>query len=329
MRTQWALFTVLGTLFAGATHAAEWQPITTELLAKEKPGYGGLSGVVVDHTNGHLYVCLSDHGVFRSTDQGKTWERFGKDAFKGRTEWPGCFLLDPTGKSKRFLIALVYGAPITLGDGGDWQTLAKDSAHVDYAAIDWSTPEMKFVLTVKHESDGKLLVSDDGGKTFRDAGKGYGAAWIFDDKTAVIASVKTKDQPGGMLLRTTDAGKTFQPMGKHEIKTLPKWHDGALYWLMDDALFRTTDKGEKWEKLGDAKDARYGPIFGKDAKHLFVLTKDGVVESTDGGMMWSKPLPPPKEMKGVSPLTWLEYDPSSDTLYLMKMSSELYKLSRK
>ena len=48
---------------------------------------------------------------------------------------------------------------------------------------------------------------------------------------------------------------------------------------MDAALYRSTDKGEKWEKLGDVKDARYGPIFGKDAKQLFVLTKDGVVES--------------------------------------------------
>jgi photosystem II stability/assembly factor-like uncharacterized protein len=131
------------------------------------------------------------------------------------------------------------------------------------------------------------------------------------------------------LLRTTDGGKSFQAVAKHDIKALPKWFDGALYWLMDDALYRTTDKGEKWEELGKVKDARYGPIFGKDAKHLFVLTKDGVVESTDGGATWSKPIAPPKEMKGVSPLTWLEYDPASDTLYLMKMSSELYKLSRK
>ena len=77
------------------------------------------------------------------------------------------------------------------------------------------------------------------------------------------------------------------------------------------------------------KDARYGPIFGKDAKQLFVLTGAGVVESTDGGKTWSMPLAAPKELKGISSLTWLDYDPTSDTLYLMKMGSELYKLSRK
>ena len=57
------------------------------------------------------------------------------------------------------------------------------------------------------------------------------------------------------------------------------------------------------------KDALYGPVFGKDGKHLFVLTKAGVAESTDGGATWSKPLAPPKEMKGVGGLSWLEYDP--------------------
>jgi BNR/Asp-box repeat len=316
-------------LLGGAVNAADWQALTTELIAKEKPGYGGVSGVVVDHTNGHVYLCLSDRGIFRSTDQGKTWERFGKGAFKGRTEWPGCMLLDPTGKTHLLLIALVYGAPITLGDGGEWQTLAKDSAHVDYAAVDWSDPHRNFVLTLKHESDGKLLVSQDGGKTFREAGNGFGAAWVFDEKTAVIAEIKAKGVAGGHLLRTTDGGKTFQSVGNYEIKSVPKWHDGALYWLMSGALYRTTDKGAKWEKLGDVKDARYGPLFGKDAKQLFVLTGAGVVESLDGGKTWSQPLAPPKELKGISSLTWLEYDPASDTLYLMKMGSELYKMSRR
>ena len=159
MRTIWIVITLLMFIFTVPVNAADWEPITTDLLAKEKPGYGGLSGVVVDHANGNLYVCLSDRGIFRSTDQGKTWERFGKDALKGRTEWPGCFLLDPTGKTKRFLLARVYGEPIAVGDGGEWKTMAKDGAHVDFASADWSDPEMKFVLTVKHEADGKLLLS--------------------------------------------------------------------------------------------------------------------------------------------------------------------------
>src|SRR5437763_304911 len=102
-------------LFAPVVSAAEWRPVTTELLEREKPGYGGLSGVVVDHATGRVFVDLSDRGVFTSTDQGKTWERLGKDPIKGRTETPGCFQIDPTRKTDRLLLPTVYGGPVAVG----------------------------------------------------------------------------------------------------------------------------------------------------------------------------------------------------------------------
>ena len=94
-----------------SVRGADWQPVTTELLKKEKPGYGGLSGVAVDHATGHIFVDVSDRGVFRSTDLGQTWERVG-GVIKGRTETPGCLQLDPTGKTRRVLMATVYGGPV-------------------------------------------------------------------------------------------------------------------------------------------------------------------------------------------------------------------------
>ena len=101
-----------------------------------------------------------------------------------------------------------------------------------------------------------------------------------------------------------------------------------LYWLTDSVLIATPDKAKTWTQMGVVKDAQYGPVFGKTAKHLFVLTKSGVVESTDGGTVWSAPVAPPAEMKGLGGLSWLEFDPQHDTVYLMKMGSELYRLSR-
>src|SRR3954470_20216177 len=126
-------------LLAPAARADEWQPVATELLAKEKTGFGGLSGVAVDRATGALYICLSDRGLFRSTDQGKSWERYGKggkDVLKGRTETPGCFQLDPTGKTKRFVLARVYGGPVILGatDSDSWRSVEKKCQHVDWYA---------------------------------------------------------------------------------------------------------------------------------------------------------------------------------------------------
>ena len=317
-------------LLAPTTRAADWQPVATDLIAREKPGYGGLSGIVVDRADGTLYVWLSDRGVYRSTDSGKTWTRHGKNPVKGRTETPGCLQLDPTGKTTRLLIATVYGGPVLRGSTNPattWSTLDTKSTHVDWCAIDWTAREMKFALAFKHESGGLLLASRDGGKSFAELGNGHGlGAWVFDADTAVAALAKSKQRPKGGIVRTTDGGKTFVAVAEYAPVSLPKPRGDALYWLVEGALLKGTGSGAKWEKLSDVKNARYGPVFGKDAKHLFVLTSAGVIESTDGGAKWGKPLPVPKQLKGVSPLTWLEYDPKNDLLYVMKMGSDLYKL---
>jgi photosystem II stability/assembly factor-like uncharacterized protein len=309
---------------------AEWQAVTTELLQSEKTGPFGLCGLTVDHASGAVFVDLSDRGLFRSTDQGKTWKQQNTTPIKGRTEWPGCLRIDPTGKTKRLLLAVVYGAPIGSSDdeGVTWKTMNAKVAHVDWCVTDWSDGGPKFVLTLKHESGGLLLASTDGGQNFSEVGKGYASAWVFDAETAVVAEAKSKDQPKPRLLRTTDAGKTFKPAGEYTATALPQWHGDTLYWVVDGALIASADKGETWKKVSELKEGRYGPIFGKDAKHLFVLTNAGIVESTDGGTTWSKPIPVPKELKGVSALTWMDYDPQGDHLYLMKMASELYRLSR-
>src|SRR5262249_27864782 len=156
--------------------------------------------------------------------------------------------------------------------GGSWKIMDKKSGHVDWCAVDWSDPEMKFVLTLKHEAGDLLLVSRDGGQSFAEVGKGYGPAWIFDGKTAVVAEARTKDRQKPGLLRTTDGAKTFNRCGEWSAKALPRWRDGTLYWVVQGALIASSDRGKSWRKLSDLKDGRCGPVFGKTGKHLFVLT---------------------------------------------------------
>lgn len=185
---RWMIAVVLLALTTVNAPAQSWQPVTEALIVAEKPGFGKLCGVVIDHATGAITINLSDKGFYRSTDQCKSWQKIGKD-FKGRTETPGCLMLDPFG-GKRLVTALVYG-------------------------------------------------------------------------------------------------------------------------------------------LSDLNDGRMGPIFGKNAEHLFVLTGAGILESTDGGKSWGKAGPVPREMKGVSTnLRWLEYDPIHDTLYVMGMGTELYQWKR-
>ena len=76
----------------------------------------------------------------------------------------------------------------------------------------------------------------------------------------------------------------------------PRWHDGLLLaGGRRPAHGQDTDKGETWKAgLHDQRRRVYGPIFGKDGKQLFVLTKAGIVESTDGGASSSKPIRSPR-----------------------------------
>jgi hypothetical protein len=315
---------------------ADWQPIATDLLKSEKTGFGGLCGVVVDHQSGDLWVNLSDLGMFHSNNHGSTWKRVSNSQPKGRTETPGCWLLDPTGKRANMVTALVYGSPLAFSSDRavTWRYLDSKSSHVDWCAVNWTDPDPKFILALKHEAGGLLLASTDGGKSFVELGEGYGTGWVFDGRTAVVTRAGSREAPKPNLVRTIDGGKTFKacgsysPVGRNSAQALPKWRAGTLYWLVEGGLIATTDKGATWKKIGEVKEGTYGPIFGKDAKHLFILTKAGVVESTDGGSTWSKPLAPPKDMKGIGGLSWLEYDPTHDILYLMQMGSNLYRLAR-
>ena len=213
--------------------------------------------------------------------------------------------------------------------GKTLKPLDKSSEHIDWCAVDWSDPQHKFMLALKHESHGLLLVSRDGGQSFDKVGIGYGSAWIFDNQTAVAAYTKPKAKTKPGLVRTTDGGQSFEHCGEYNARALPRWHKDRLYWVVEGALISTKDQGKSWQKISDLKAGRFGPIFGKTADHLFILTQAGIVESTDAGKSWSKAIAAPKGMGGISALTWMDYDPVHNTLYIMKMTSELYRWQRK
>ena len=81
----------------------------------EKTGYGGLCGVVVDHATGCVWVNLSDRGLFRSSrPAAKAFRRVSDDQPRAAPRRPAAFMLDPTGKSKKMVTALVYGSPISV-----------------------------------------------------------------------------------------------------------------------------------------------------------------------------------------------------------------------
>jgi len=322
--------TALATL-APMSFAADWEPMATQLLKTEKLGFGGITGLVVDPATGDLFIWLSDKGLWKSTDQAVTFKPHGKPIM-GRTEWPGCMQVNPVGPMKTWIVATVYGGPIlkSTDDAAIFTPLDKKLTHVDWICVDWSDPEQKFLLTLKHESGDLLLASSDAGKSFREVGKGYGPACIFDDKTAVVVQIATEPKKPARrtLARTTDGAQTFEKVADFSTKAVPVWRETTPYWLVDGAIITSKDKGKSWESISSIKNGQFGPVFGKDDKQMFVLTNAGVVETTDGGKSWSAVIPPPKDLKGIGALTWIGYDPKNSYLYLLKMGTDLYRMKR-
>ena len=107
---------------------------------------------------------------------------------------------------------------------------------------------------------GRLYRSDDGGKTLRGDANELPAEGPF-----FIAGIDPKD-PNRVLLRhlhttgsdvllTKDGGRTFANVlsMKSAMFGFAKSDDGKTYWagsgLADHGIWRSTDRGEKWEKL--------------------------------------------------------------------------------
>ena len=64
--------------------AAEWQPLTKRIDSPAKPGYGGLSGVMVDPSHRPSLRRCQRSRHLPLDESGPIWQRLGV-GFKGRT----------------------------------------------------------------------------------------------------------------------------------------------------------------------------------------------------------------------------------------------------
>lgn len=63
-----------------------------------------------------------------------------------------------------------------------------------------------------------------------------------------------------------------------------------MYVAMRDGLFKSTDAGENWKRIGnDLKNLAAVTVSPRKLKEIYVATVDGVIfKSTDGGTTWRR-----------------------------------------
>ena len=65
----------------------------------------------------------------------------------------------------------------------------------------------------------------------------------------------------------------------------------VMYVAMRDGLFKSTDAGGSWKRLGnELKNLAAVTVNPRKPKEVYVSTGDGIVfQSNDGGMNWRRP----------------------------------------
>lgn len=294
---------------------------TTDELTKsgKKIGYPGLTaGVAVDRTNGDVYMVVCDLGIYKSTDQGKTFARADGGVIGGRCETGFALNVDPAGK--RLAAFMIYGKAGSLAADGAWSTWKAN--HLDFGAVDWEATGQA-LLAIRHESGGLLTLSTDNGATWTDLGKGYkNVVGLFDAKTLIASK-------GQGLERSTDGGQTWtvvsdiMPTG-----AVMMVFKGVGYFTTDKGLLVSKDQGQTWSIQGTAVKALAGPYFGKDAQQIIVATKDGLMETTDAGTTWKLAAPLPQDFKHNIVGPNYGWDPEHKILYASSMGKPTYRYQR-
>jgi photosystem II stability/assembly factor-like uncharacterized protein len=336
-------------MFHCSAFAAEpqWVNISDDLVNQltadgKKPAWPGqTAGIVVDRTNGNVFLVIAGQGLFKSTDHGATFARCDDGKVGGRCETAFSINVDPN--SSRLACFMLDGKCGMSPDGGrTWQGFKDVGRNWDFAAVDWTIEKPQVIYGARHESGGEMYVSTNAGQSWTQIDKdaSYSTVGVVDANTFL-----TSKEQG--LLRSTDQGKTWAKVSDlTPMSRVMQTFNGAHYFFARPAgaavekrpaAFQSTlivsrDKGATWTPQGTITDAAWGPYFGADEKHVITLGRKGwIAESTDAGQTWKPVIQVPKgfDTNREGWFTNVAYDPKGDTFYVSKMGQPAFKYARK
>ncbi|MDI1290287.1 MAG: sialidase family protein [bacterium] len=171
------------------------------------------------------------------------------------------------------------GGPTSLGlqksgDGGQtWQPISLVGA-VDFHRLAASGD----VIVGISSSDGALMISPDGGRSWRTTTVVSLFDVVVDPMNPAIMVGTTQDGP----VRSTDGGYTFAATPGAPLIALLAWSGDSLYGVTPDgAIYASVDGGATWDERGKASGAPLA--FAADGESLAVLVGQEIDESADGG----------------------------------------------
>jgi photosystem II stability/assembly factor-like uncharacterized protein len=141
-----------------------------------------------------------------------------------------------------------------------------------------------------------VLISEDGGHSFRDRGQGLPEADVQALATSSFFAVDPVLFAGGAfgVYRSPDAGRTWKATGLSGRSIFDLvWLGPFLYAAGDGGVFRSDDVGQTWTALSEGLGPRQGrrlmfPLAPAAGLEAFVGTDDGIFRTTNGGQHWQR-----------------------------------------
>jgi photosystem II stability/assembly factor-like uncharacterized protein len=321
------------TFYAGFVAGGVWKSTDagqTWLPVSDKAPFWSVGAIAVAPSNRHIiYVGTGEaaprgnitygDGVYKSTDDGKTWTHIGLDD----SRQIGALIVDPANPDIVLVAAFGHafgpnsmrGIYRTTDGGKNWtRVLGKDdktggidvsfdphNAKIVYAAL-WQAVRQPWNFSSGGPGSG-LYRSADGGITWKQlTGNGLPGGILGRIKVAVsgadanriYAMIEAKD---GGLYRSDDAGSHWRLVNNDGRLRQRAWYFSQIYadpkradtlYALNTGLFRSTDGGKKFNLL----PARHGDHHGlwidpMDPNRLINASDGGASVSVDGGKIWS------------------------------------------
>lgn len=263
-------------------------PITAGFWQRTSGPYGGWVKDMEVNANDYMFAATDYRGLFRSVDNGKSWQYLGFHSHGIKT-------LDIDESGRIYVVApYLYGS----GDNGlNWKKLTPDSLGWD---IEYMSSNDSLVIV--KASNGQLYISRNNGATWTKAS-------IFDGFQNITfirlnSSAHFFVATGNALYRSTDNGSNWE-----ELLTNPQidifkisQQDGLfLYSSSTSKLYRSKDNGENWDELeanfGEIRSLKFTP-----SANLYAIAvgSEHVWFSTDNGNSWSSIETPVDHLLSVS-----------------------------
>jgi photosystem II stability/assembly factor-like uncharacterized protein len=156
-------------LATGFCARAEWVNVTSD-VGGEKWGYAGVCLVAAVPESAAVIAGASEAGLWRSDDQGKSWQKLGADDKEQIRNRPHQIVFDPANPQRFWMSGCYAASPFVTSDGGKTFQRLGNLTHMDGIGIDFTDPQRKTLVVGLHEQARSVHKSTDGGVTWQKIG---------------------------------------------------------------------------------------------------------------------------------------------------------------